>query len=154
MHFWSFISCWHIYCISSSPGPCSENIWWLLMWPWSRTSLFLFRYFLVMTKSTRPSEQDQPYLTLSSASQAHKTVPHFPSLCFHPTQLWQVLNMIWLCITSLFAITPVTSDQNTESSRIRGKWIQQFWYLLICKIIFWGSNKMSGDKCKQLLHWK
>ncbi|TNN86598.1 hypothetical protein EYF80_003066 [Liparis tanakae] len=27
--------------------------------------------------------------------------------------------MIWLCITSLFAITPVTSYQHIESSRIR-----------------------------------
>uniref|UniRef100_A0A8C3G1W5 Link domain-containing protein n=1 Tax=Cyclopterus lumpus TaxID=8103 RepID=A0A8C3G1W5_CYCLU len=31
------------------------------------------------------------------------------------------LNMIWLCITSLLSITPVISDQNIETSRIRAE---------------------------------
>lgn len=92
-HFCGSIFCWHNSFISFSHGPCSQNIWWILMWPVSSTSLFLFLYFLAMTESTRPDEQNHLYLTRSFGPQAHKacstlSLPPFVRLYLEQSWIW------------------------------------------------------------------
>lgn len=121
--------------ISFSPGHCSENIWWLLIWPVSSTSLFLFLYVLAMTESTHPSEQSHLYLTLSFGSQTHKVCNAvIPGT--HPSPLCPAMNMIWLCITSVLSVTRVICDQSIDMSRIGGRSIQLFWSLSYIKMYF------------------
>lgn len=97
------------------------NIWWLLIWPVSSTSLFLFLFFL----STHPSEQNHPYLTLSFGSQTHK-VCNTVIPGSDPSLLCPAMNGIWLCITSVLSFTRVFCDQSFDTSRIRGRLIQLF----------------------------
>lgn len=55
-----FMFCLLLNFISCSPGPCPSNIWWLLIWPVSSASLFLFLYFLAMTRVHTPQWTDSP----------------------------------------------------------------------------------------------
>lgn len=120
------------YFISFSLWPCSKNIWWLLTWPVSSTSLFLFLYVLTMTEFTHPCKHNHLYLTLSFGSQTHKTCH-----TSHLSILWAVMNIMWFYIMSVLSITAVISDQNIDTSHIRGKWfdicIFVYFYIEFCQ---------------------
>lgn len=90
--------------------------------PWAvLPSSFSFTFWQWQSSHT-PIEQNQLYLTLSLGTQAHKPcITCHLSVCVDPSQLWLVMNRLWLCITSVLSLTLVFSDQNIDTSHLRGK---------------------------------
>lgn len=62
------------------------------------------------------------------------------------------MNVVWLCITSVFVLTQVICDQTFDMSRISGRFIQLFFVCAIFVII--GEKGFSSSKIRANLCFK